>query len=892
MADEKQLKVRVQHKHDIEANWQKATNFIPKAGELIIYDPDANFEFARVKIGDGITLVSDLPFVGRQDDVVTYSEQSLTKEQQAQARENIGAITADDAVSAAFKNLGLIGKEEPAEIFSGKYQFQNGKYSDIVDSLLFSEGDVISLTIDDVTYTGVAKYIRQRLGDSDLWADGYYLGNIQDGEVVDNGWPYMIMSASISAPDGSVVYMLAITVISESDQSIDAEHEVSVYKFGDFNHINPVYLPKGGIGYTEKKLYTFDGDITDKVVAEEGIFTWVRITSDTPDFNDFVKAEGLYQGQSIELGKDMVVIQTVQDGAIQQARVPILGGPVALCVRKPTDTFPETGMYTFYDENTYITCAEFPEFVKIDPKYLPEGGVGYTETVVLTTKGSAEGKTTFTENGITYIRAGGRVNIADISLVSGIYQGEEMTVFGKYIQIENEDQNGNITASLDGVPAIYILTTNNPYSVSEGTYLLDMPDAGMQLISITVETEHPIDSKFVPKRIIDLSQYPIGEGSSLNGALINLLMYNQNEVTFESGADKFWQDFYEIRPTHIKINVFGNELEAPVLGGYMASGFEDAFITGVSVIPNGGQPQEMKSIMTTTDGQNVTIKLFLKDITSNESKTVYVTIDDETDKTSLTSEEIFDLWEQDMDIKINYDGVIGDFSLPLSEYASQEQLTAVFTIRMVGPGGLITTLPCEQIIFLKVDEQGNIEMSYSDMIIHSLVPIGIAGQTDPVGAPRSVLTLDENGMEFSWDVPIPTETTPGMVKAKPATEDMVDFVGLDQNGFLKVAPSSKTDPTLTVPGCAADAQVVGDRLDSFPIFSAIDGYTEIDRLRQATAITVTKSSANMIQLLTTLQGELEAPVQVQTSIELDSNGRPAKISTNGIDCIITWEGWA
>ena len=46
MASEKQLNVRIQHKHDIEANWQKATNFTPKAGELIIYDADENFELA------------------------------------------------------------------------------------------------------------------------------------------------------------------------------------------------------------------------------------------------------------------------------------------------------------------------------------------------------------------------------------------------------------------------------------------------------------------------------------------------------------------------------------------------------------------------------------------------------------------------------------------------------------------------------------------------------------------------------------------------------------------------------------------------------------------------------------------------------------------------------
>ena len=32
------LKTRVKHKHDIPANWEKAVNFIPLAGEIIIYD--------------------------------------------------------------------------------------------------------------------------------------------------------------------------------------------------------------------------------------------------------------------------------------------------------------------------------------------------------------------------------------------------------------------------------------------------------------------------------------------------------------------------------------------------------------------------------------------------------------------------------------------------------------------------------------------------------------------------------------------------------------------------------------------------------------------------------------------------------------------------------------
>lgn len=48
---------RVVQKHDTKANWEKATNFIPLKGEIILYD-DLN----EIKIGDGTTKINDLDF--------------------------------------------------------------------------------------------------------------------------------------------------------------------------------------------------------------------------------------------------------------------------------------------------------------------------------------------------------------------------------------------------------------------------------------------------------------------------------------------------------------------------------------------------------------------------------------------------------------------------------------------------------------------------------------------------------------------------------------------------------------------------------------------------------------------------------------------------------------
>lgn len=75
----KSIKTRVQNKHDLEVNWNKAT-FISLPGELYIYDKESNdgstllsgvtlptgrtapYVYERFKVGDGVKPVKDLPF--------------------------------------------------------------------------------------------------------------------------------------------------------------------------------------------------------------------------------------------------------------------------------------------------------------------------------------------------------------------------------------------------------------------------------------------------------------------------------------------------------------------------------------------------------------------------------------------------------------------------------------------------------------------------------------------------------------------------------------------------------------------------------------------------------------------------------------------------------------
>ena len=61
---EKQLKTRIQHKIDTYENWEKAINFTPLKGEIIIYTTDENgYDKVGLKIGNGKDNVKDLSFV-------------------------------------------------------------------------------------------------------------------------------------------------------------------------------------------------------------------------------------------------------------------------------------------------------------------------------------------------------------------------------------------------------------------------------------------------------------------------------------------------------------------------------------------------------------------------------------------------------------------------------------------------------------------------------------------------------------------------------------------------------------------------------------------------------------------------------------------------------------
>lgn len=69
---------RISNKHDLEINWLDNPDFVPLPGELVVYDRELSadgsilelpsnrtmpYNYARLKIGDGHTSISSLPFL-------------------------------------------------------------------------------------------------------------------------------------------------------------------------------------------------------------------------------------------------------------------------------------------------------------------------------------------------------------------------------------------------------------------------------------------------------------------------------------------------------------------------------------------------------------------------------------------------------------------------------------------------------------------------------------------------------------------------------------------------------------------------------------------------------------------------------------------------------------
>lgn len=130
---EKTAKLRIKQKHDTEANWKKATNFRPEAGELIVYDADTGHSTPRFKVGDGVKLVNALPFVPSSDVTANPSGSGTTSLTKIEINGTVytipsgsSGITIPSGTSATAMLFGDNTWKEPIKINGGTFKSKTG----------------------------------------------------------------------------------------------------------------------------------------------------------------------------------------------------------------------------------------------------------------------------------------------------------------------------------------------------------------------------------------------------------------------------------------------------------------------------------------------------------------------------------------------------------------------------------------------------------------------------------------------------------------------------------------------------------------------------------------------------------------------------------------------
>ena len=152
MANTAKFNTRVIQKHDIEANWLKATGFIPLEGEVIIYDAEVagdelpagreeRITHARMKIGDGVTLVSNLEFVNKYADVATLAGYAGMAEQDGEGHNIVATYATKSEISGVESQIAAIDNTIGAMDVSAPSS-TTGNATTFVDSITQTDGKI------------------------------------------------------------------------------------------------------------------------------------------------------------------------------------------------------------------------------------------------------------------------------------------------------------------------------------------------------------------------------------------------------------------------------------------------------------------------------------------------------------------------------------------------------------------------------------------------------------------------------------------------------------------------------------------------------------------------------------------------------------------------------
>lgn len=264
---EKRIVGRAVQKHDVEKNWQKATNFTPMAGEVIIYDRDDNvtdeslrgvYYYERIKIGDGVTNVNALPFV---DDSLRVKIIDLINEVDEKT-DNIGALVGDISVSDQIEEALLNSQDDWDQNDNTKPDYIKNRpfYSEDPVEVAVLENTTLDFNSEDAyggdfsVYLDVDLLSKMELGVEYVinwngveymrtsFVDNYQLvvGNAALNAGEDTGEPFLIIFAGDATAtihvdrSNRTTHTVSITAVEVNVHKIDSKYIPNNAFIGDF----------------------------------------------------------------------------------------------------------------------------------------------------------------------------------------------------------------------------------------------------------------------------------------------------------------------------------------------------------------------------------------------------------------------------------------------------------------------------------------------------------------------------------------------------------------------------------------------------------------------------------------------------------------------------------
>jgi hypothetical protein len=216
-------------KGDIEANWNRAVGFVPLDKEIIIYKADEEHPVARFKVGDGKTLVQNLPFAGADDrEIKAYIDSKIEAIPQADYNQN------DETAIDYIKNRPFY-EYDKVITWDGS--------TDGRDSLVLDEGMIFYKVSDDIfDFTENTPYTLNANGEIVEYTDSY-------AEEIEGMYSGLFVKVS---------YMPIAVVVKDKDAfTADTGLEVTsngLYFIRYDNGENVFYTSSIKLGFIIKKL--------------------------------------------------------------------------------------------------------------------------------------------------------------------------------------------------------------------------------------------------------------------------------------------------------------------------------------------------------------------------------------------------------------------------------------------------------------------------------------------------------------------------------------------------------------------------------------------------------------------------------------------------------------